>query len=186
MYPVWNGSEWVDLPAAESGGEVVVVPNVAAVVLRAPDRDALLMQRRDKSGEAVRGRIELPGGRWRAGEAPDAAVAREVAEETGVTVLAVSGAIGEVRFGDQVACRVAHPVAVVSGIDGAYPSLHVLFECLGTGEPRDVQGETVDARWWPPDDVEAQLRDQPNTFVWQTRAMLGVWLAGRRPTAQPT
>jgi 8-oxo-dGTP pyrophosphatase MutT (NUDIX family) len=143
------------------------------------------MQRRDKPGEAVRGRLELPGGRWRAGEAPDAAVEREVAEETGVTVLAVSGAIGEVRFGERVACRVAHPVAVVNGIDGAYPSLHVLFECLGTGEPRDVPGETADARWWPLDDVERQLVTEPEGFVWQTRAMLGVWLDGRRLSEAP-
>ena len=50
----------------------------------ASNRRRILLQRRDKPGEVVRGRWEVPGGRWRAGERPDVAVAREVEEETGV------------------------------------------------------------------------------------------------------
>jgi 8-oxo-dGTP diphosphatase len=175
-HPVWSGSGWVHLPVAESGGEAVVVPNVAALVLRAPGRDAVLLQRRDKPGEAVRHRLELPGGRWRAGEAPDAALAREVAEETGISLLAVSGAITETRFEEHVAFRVGHPVAVVNGIDGAYPSLHVLFECLGRGEPQPEPGETTDVRWWPLDALRNELEERPESFVWHTRAMLEHWI----------
>ena len=92
-YPVWSGSEWLEVDVPEMSGEPIVVPNVAALVFQGSGREAILLQRRDKPGEVVRGRLELPGGRWRAGEAPDAAVAREVREETGIELLAVSAGI---------------------------------------------------------------------------------------------
>ena len=176
---VWDGSGWLDLPVAESGGEAVVVPNVNGIVLRAPDRDALLLQRRDKPGEVVRGKLELPGGRWRAGETPDGALVREVAEETGVELLAVSGAISEHRTSTHAAYRSMAPFTVVSGVDGAYPSLHVVFECVGTGTPRDVAGETRDVRWWLLDDVESELASDPTQFVPHAAVVLAEWL-GRR------
>ncbi|MDX1384793.1 MAG: NUDIX domain-containing protein [Thermoanaerobaculia bacterium] len=150
----------------------MVVPNVAALVFRGPARDAVLVQRRDKPGEVVRGRLELPGGRWRAGELPDVALAREVAEETGVELLAVSGALERLAPEPHVAFSIARPVAVVNGIDGAYPALHVLFECLGEGEPRPLDGETTDPRWWRVAELLDHLEAAPEDFVWHTAAML--------------
>jgi 8-oxo-dGTP pyrophosphatase MutT (NUDIX family) len=127
-HPVWTGRDWIDLPVPSSDGEAVMVPNVVGVVFRESARDEMLLQRRDKPGEVVQGRLELPGGRWRAGELPDAALAREVREETGVTLLAVSGSVEHVTFEPNVSFGVARPVAVVSGADGAYPAAGVLFE----------------------------------------------------------
>jgi 8-oxo-dGTP pyrophosphatase MutT (NUDIX family) len=173
-HPVWDGSRWVELPVAESGGEAVVVPNVAGIVYRGDARDEILLQRRDKPGEAVRGLLEVPGGRWRAGEPPDAALAREVMEETGVALTAVGGATTRFRFHEHVSFSIAHPLAVVSGLDGAYPALHVLFECHGEGDPRPSPGETIDLRWWPVSDLVAHLESHPEDFVSHTRAMLGV------------
>ena len=76
-YAVWVDQQWLDVSVPEMSGEPLVVPNVAAIVLSV-DRDKMLLQRRDKPGEPVRGRLEVPGGRWGAGEAPERAVAREV------------------------------------------------------------------------------------------------------------
>ena len=171
-YPVWSGDEWLELEVPTSGGEAVVVPNVAGAVLHESSNDELLLQRRDKPGEAVRGRLELPGGRWRAGELPDVALAREVEEETGVRLLAVSGAVQHWSLEPHVAFGIARPVAVVNGTEGAYPALHVLFECRGTGDPRPQPGETADPRWWPVADVLGHLSERPEDFVWHTRAML--------------
>jgi 8-oxo-dGTP pyrophosphatase MutT (NUDIX family) len=171
-YPVWNGSDWVALPVAESGGEAVVVPNIAGLVYRGDGYEQILLQRRDKPGEAVRGRLELPGGRWRAGEAPDAALAREVHEEAGVELTAVGGAIIRPRLEEHVSFSIARPLAVINGMDGAYPALHVLFECHGEGDPRPQDGETIDPRWWPLAEIERHLVVDPDDFVWHTRAML--------------
>lgn len=170
-YRVWVRNEWVDVPVPEMGGEALVVPNVAAVVLNEA-RDALLLQRRDKVGEPVRGRLELPGGRWGAGEPPDAAVAREVAEETGIEVVALTGPVETVNTGTNRSCAITRPVAVVNGLDGSYPSLHIVFECIGRGQPRPQPGETADPRWWPIGDVKDMLRERPEELIDQTRAML--------------
>lgn len=171
-YPVWSGSEWLEVDVPEMSGEPIVVPNVAALVFQGSGREAILLQRRDKPGEVVRGRLELPGGRWRAGEAPDAAVAREVREETGIELLAVSAGIERMEAAPHVSFAMARPAVVVNGLDGAYPSLHVLFACHGVGTPRSQPGETTDPRWWELDEVRSRLVDAPAAFVWHTRAML--------------
>ena len=171
-HPVWTGIEWIELPVPTSGGEPIVVPNVAGIVFRESRRDEFLLQRRDKPGEVVRGRLELPGGRWRAGELPDVAVAREVEEETGIRLLAVSGAIEHRSLEPHVTFGIARPVAIVNGTEGAYPALHVLFECRGTGEPRPQPGETAEPRWWPVPEALEHLDQSPDDFVWHTRAML--------------
>lgn len=180
-YQVWINDSWVEIPIPEMRGEGIVVPNVNAVVL-SDDRDAMLLQRRDKEGEPVRGKLEIPGGRWRAGEPPEVAVRREVFEETGVEIIESVTDIGRIDIAENRGCAFAHPVAVVNGLEGTYPSLHVLFECVGVGDPRPQPGETADPRWWSKADVVALLRDTPDQFVDQTRAMLTVYFGGRGET----
>lgn len=162
----------MELPVATMGDLMLVVPNVAGLVYESPRFDRILLQRRDRPGESVRGRLELPGGRWEAGEPPDVAVAREVLEETGIRVTAVSAAVSTFHHGPDIATTSARPLAVVTGIEGAYPSLHVLFECRGSGEPRGVPDEVADPAWWRIEDAMALLGAQPDEFVWQTAGML--------------
>jgi 8-oxo-dGTP pyrophosphatase MutT (NUDIX family) len=171
-YPVWVDEAWIDVEIPAMGAEAIVVPNIGALVFSSEARTEVLLQRRDKPGEPVRGKIEVPGGRWRAGESPEQVVVREVAEETGITVIGFAAAPEVVRFGEHRACGIARPVATVSGMEGLYPSLHVLIECFGVGAPRPQPGETADPRWWPVPDVKALLRSEPDGLVDQTRAML--------------
>ena len=173
-YSVWVEGEWTDVSVPEMGGEALVVPNVAAVVLSV-DRAEILLQRRDKPGEPVRGKLEIPGGRWRAGDAPQVAVAREVAEETGIELVEPVAGVSRLTLGKNRVCGAVTPVAVVNGLEGVYPSLHVLFECVGAGDPRPQLGETADPRWWPTERVRSLLATDPDQFVDQARAMLTVY-----------
>lgn len=175
-YPVWSGERWVDVPIPVSGDEPVVVPNINAVVYDTADRRCMLLQRRDKPDEPVRGLLEIPGGRWRAGESPDEALRREVYEETGVTLLAVAGALRHETHGPEVLTSGGIPAAVVVGRGGGYPSLHVVFECVGEGTPRGVPGEVAEPRWWPVTDVVDLLAARPEEFVGVTRTILGIVL----------
>ena len=177
-YSVWVDESWVDIPIPEMGGEGLVVPNVAAIVLSV-DRQDLLLQRRDKAGEPVRGRLEIPGGRWNAGEPPEDAVVREVREETSLTLINTVSETGRVEIAKNRSCGYVHPVAVVNGLEGTYPSLHIVFECVGAGEPIPQSGETADPRWWPISEVRDLLHNDPGQFVDQTRAMLTVYFATR-------
>ena len=173
-YAVWVNEQWVDVPVPEMGGEALVVPNVAAIVL-STDGTTMLLQRRDKIGEPVRGKLEIPGGRWGAGEAPADAVAREVREETGIELVEPVAGVSRIEISENRACGAVHPVAVVNGLDGVYPSLHVVFECVGEGQPEAQPGETADPQWWSLDAVRTLLADDPDQFVDQTRAMLTVY-----------
>ncbi len=173
-YSVWVDEEWLEVSIPAMSGEPIVVPNVAAIVLSEDGAD-LLLQRRDKPGEPVRGKLEIPGGRWGAGEGPAEAVAREVREETGIELTAGIAGTGRIEIGRHRSCGFARPVAVVNGMDGVYPSLHIVLECVGAGEPVPSPGETADPRWWPIDEVRSLLRSDPDQFVDQTRAMLTVY-----------
>lgn len=175
-YSVWVDEQWLEVSIPEMSGEALVVPNVAAIVL-SEDRRAMLLQRRDKPGEPVRGMLEVPGGRWGAGEAPELAVAREVREETGVELIESVAGTGRIEIAEHRSCGYVRPIAVVNGMEGVYPSLHVVFECIGAGDPVGQPGETADPRWWPIADVRTLLRDDPEQFVDQTRAMLTVYFA---------
>jgi 8-oxo-dGTP pyrophosphatase MutT (NUDIX family) len=148
-HPVWSGGDWIRLPVAAMGGEALVVPTVAGLVSPSEAGDQLLLQRRDKPGEVVRGLLEVPAGRWRAGETAVEALAREVAEETG---LAVRSMAGEVR---RLEAYPGRPVTVL--------------------QPRGRQGESADPRWYPIEEVRVLL-DDPGRFTGVAYAVLATWL----------
>ena len=143
-----------------------------AAVVYSEDRSRLVLQRRDKPGEEVRGRLEVPGGRWRAGESPEEAVYREVLEETGLTVVEMLSGSTDYNFQAGISIQASRPSAVVAGLAGAYPALLLAFECVAVGFPRPLAGETAAPAWWSLDDVAAHLDNDPDDFVWQTAAIL--------------
>jgi 8-oxo-dGTP diphosphatase len=71
------------MPAIEAEPQVVLV---AAVALVDPDGRVLLAQR--PPGKPMAGLWEFPGGKVKAGETPEAALIRELAEELGIDVAA--------------------------------------------------------------------------------------------------
>jgi 8-oxo-dGTP diphosphatase len=172
---VWSGRDWVEMPVASMKDETLVVPSIAAIVLRDDEGTALLLQRRDKP-EVVRGLLEIPSGRWRAGETPAQALRREVGEETGLEVRSIVGEGRRWEAHPHWPVWAAAPAAVVVGAEGAYPALLVTFVCVAPGEPRALPGETADPRWYSRDEVLALVRDQPRRFTAVTYAALASWL----------
>ena len=173
---VWVGDGWVDLPVAELAGEALVVPNVAGVVVPDEACASVLLQRRDKPGEVVRGRFEVPSGRWRAGETAEEAVRREVLEETGLEVEAVlAPPVRRVHADPSRPFEVIEPLAVTVGVGGAYPALHLAFVCVARGRPLARPGETADPRWCPVEEIRRLLED-PSRFTGPTLAILTAFL----------
>jgi 8-oxo-dGTP pyrophosphatase MutT (NUDIX family) len=162
-------------------GEALVVPNVAAVVVPDERCAEVLLQRRDKPGEVVRGRLELPSGRWRAGETAEEAVRREVVEETGLEVEAVLAPSAlRVHADPSRPFEVVFPAAVSVGVAGAYPALHLAFVCVARGRPVARPGESADPRWYPVDEVRRLLED-PARFTGPALAILTAFLASDGP-----
>ena len=172
---IWSGREWIEAPVASMRDEALVVPNIAAIVLRDDQGTGILLQRRDKP-EVVRGLLEIPTGRWRAGETPAQALRREVAEETGLEVRSIAGEGRRWEVHPHWPVWAAVPAAVVVGAEGAYPALLVTFVCVAPGEPRALPGETADPRWYSRDEVAALLRTRPQEFTAVAYAALASWL----------
>ena len=171
-YPIWDGGAWREVPIPAMDGVGLVVPNVAAVVYRTGGRDEIVLQRRDKEGEPVRGRWEIPGGRWHAGEAAGDAVRREVKEETGldVTWTSADGVRTEAAPGRPF--DAARPEVIVAGLAGAYPALVVVFLAEVDGEPRALPGETRGPQWWPIAKAVALRDTDPGAFTGPTLGAL--------------
>ena len=172
---MFDGRDEVIVDVPVSAGENVMVPVVRAIVRNVADNEQIILQRRDEPNESVAGKFEIPGGRWQAGEAPDDAIAREVEEETGLSVVAVHG-IEHEQIDDRRAIAVIRPLAVAAGVDGAFPAAHVIVVVDAEGEPRPEPGETADVRWWNVDDVRAALDANADGFIPSTRVALGVYL----------
>jgi len=171
---IWSGRDWVEAPVASMKEETLVVPNIAAIVLADEAGSAILLQRRDKP-EVVRGLLEIPTGRWRAGETPAQALRREVGEETGLQVRSIAGEGRRHEVHPKWPVWAAEPAAVVVGAEGAYPALLVTFTCVAEGEPRALPGETADPRWYSMDQVRALLA-HPEQFTAAAYAVLAGWL----------
>ncbi|MCB2222883.1 MAG: NUDIX domain-containing protein [Actinobacteria bacterium] len=173
----WVDGRWAEVPVASMGGESLVVPVVAALVFPDDRRDRILLQRRDKR-DAVRGRREIPMGRWRAGETPEEALTREVEEETGLRVVAVEAPAVRHEAAPGRPFLALEPLTVTVGVAGAYPALHLCFACIAEGEPRALEGETADPEWVPVARL-AGLLSSPEEFTGPALAILRTWLARR-------
>jgi len=169
----------VEIQVPVSGSENVMLPVIRVIVRQAGHARGvapILLQRRDNESEPVRGRIELPGGRWRSGESPALCAVREVAEETGVTVSGVEGVVVADGEGDG-SLVVVNPLVVVAGIDGRLPAVHVVLTAVGAGSPVPESGLTTDVRWWSLEDVQRAVESDPNGFIPSSRAALVAYLA---------
>lgn len=94
-------------------------------------RDGLVLCARRGPGRRMAGRWEFPGGKVEVGETPEAALAREIAEELGCRI----------RVGEIVA-RAVHD-------DGLGAVVLTTYRCdLVDGEPSTTEHEEL--RWLPP------------------------------------
>jgi 8-oxo-dGTP pyrophosphatase MutT (NUDIX family) len=174
-HQVRDGDRWVEVPVASMGEESLVVPVVAALVFPDEDRQSMVLQRRDKR-DVVRGRWEIPMGRWRAGETPEAALRREVEEETGLHVVRIESPTTRHEATEGRPFLALEPLAVTVGVEGAYPALHLCFACIAEGAPRANPGETADPAWFSLDEVKEMILGEPESFTGPTYAILRTWL----------
>jgi 8-oxo-dGTP diphosphatase len=113
---------------------------VVAIALIAPDRRILMQQRR--ADRAHGGLWEFPGGKVEAGESPESALIREIAEELGIVIDHL--ALEPLTF----ASDPAQPPAP------RQPHVILLYTCrIWSGEPRCLDGDCI--AWIAPEDLMA-------------------------------
>lgn len=162
----------VDLPVPQFGGEPLVLPNVAAVVYRDDKRSALLLQTRVKD-DGMYGRLEIPSGKWRAGESLEQAVRREVAEETGLELATLDLEVEVTSADPDQPYETSRGAVVAIGVATAYPALLIASECIAVpGEPSAERGETDSPRFVDVAVVKAMIEADPAQFSGPTLAVL--------------
>jgi 8-oxo-dGTP diphosphatase len=125
------------------------IPTIFVVAAALVDASGLVLLQRRAPGRAMAGLWEFPGGKVEAGERPEAALARELAEELGIAVEAES----------------LEPAAFVSadGADGASHLLLLLYLCRSwRGSPRPLDAAAL--KWLAParmDSDEMPPADRP-------------------------
>lgn len=158
-----DGDLVVGVPSLD--GEALVVPGVTAVILEHPDRRRVLLQRRNRPGELVRGRLEAPGGKWRAGERFEEALRREVLEETGLEVIDIEATVEDHRLEPGWDWSGVTGAVVTIGHSGAYPALLVAVRCTAAGEPRQQEGSTEEPAWYLVEEVRELVEANPSGFT---------------------
>jgi ADP-ribose pyrophosphatase YjhB (NUDIX family) len=168
---MFDGTSEVTVSVPMSGAENVMMPVIRAIVENSDGSARVLLQRRSNPDEAVFGLLELPGGVWRAGESPEDAISREVHEETGVTLTAVAG-IATDTLDTRRSIATVTPLAVIAGVHGAFPAIHVVVVASGSGTPHPRDGEAFDVRWWRISSVKEEVDERPESFVPSTLAAI--------------
>lgn len=146
--------------------------NARAIIERmGPDGPEVLLQTRDKPGEAQL--YELPGGRVEEYESVVDALGREVREETGLSVSFIEGLdtrVEDVGQGTRVEC--VRPLAVYQTLEGPIDSMGVYFRCRAEGDLLSQGHDAKDAFWAPVGQVEFWIDTEPDRFCWIDRAGL--------------
>ncbi|MGI9641309.1 MAG: NUDIX hydrolase [Acidimicrobiia bacterium] len=174
-HAMFDGAREVTVSVPTSGGENVMVPVVRAIVRSPEHPDCIVLQRRDNASESVIGLLEIPGGRWKSGESPIDAISREVLEETGLDVTDVAG-VSIKELDGRRSIATIRPLAIVSGVQGAFPAAHTVLLVDAEGSVRPAPGETSDVRWWHVDEVRTVLSDRRDEFVPSTVAALEAYM----------
>lgn len=154
--------------------ELLVIPNVYGLV-RPPQEpsDRILLQERWKPNTDPdnTGRLELPGGKWRAFEPALVCLRREIEEETGLRIDLPDQLQRTVSLGtDRV--DVLTPPMIVQMTSGPYPSVLTVFACTATGTPKNRGDSSRNADWHEIERVREMLDSDPNRFTALTYAIL--------------
>ena len=154
--------------------ESLVIPNIYGLVRsRDGGQPGILLQERWKpdSDPANSGRLELPGGKWRAFEPALDCLRREVEEETGLVIDADPAMASTHRLGDDTV-DVLTPPLVVQMTSGPYPSVLVVIPCTASGTPASTGDGSRNAAWHEIDAVRDMLGTTSNRFTALTYAAL--------------
>lgn len=127
--------------------------------------------------------LEFPGGRLNEFEPILAALAREVQEETGLTLTRILTDPARILWESATAdVECLTPFFVYQTTRGPIDSVGFFFRCAAEGELTTAGNNAVGHRWILVSTAERMLAADPEQFDWLTQAALRFYLTWRRET----
>lgn len=153
--------------------ETFVLPNIYGIVWNA-DRTAILLQTRWKpeTDPVNTGKLELPGGKWRAWESAEDCLRREIVEETGLQLISVESGSRTYAPKDGQSVQVVEPMMTVQMLDGAYPSVLTVLMATADGTPVANGDGSRDCSWVEIAEVVRLVEETPERITALTLAAL--------------
>lgn len=150
--------------------------NSRAILERELDGETqVLLQIRDRKGEAQR--LEFPGGQINPFEPILEALAREIREETGLTVSSVLGPPHHtVSHSEKASVECLQPFFVYQTVRGPVDSVGFFFRCPAEGELTRNGDDAKEHRWIPVPELRRMFEANPETFDWLTQAAVRFYL----------
>lgn len=149
--------------------------NARAIIERDSGTEVLL-QVRDKPGQPRR--LEFPGGQLEPFEGMLKALAREVREETGLTLERVLDATNRIESISAAATvETLTPFFVYQTLRGPVDSVGFFFRCQASGELTRRGDGASGHEWWPVGVLRAKFGADPETFGWLTQAAVQHYLS---------
>lgn len=150
--------------------------NARAIVERESETGIeILLQIRDKPTEPKA--YELPGGRIEEYESIEAALYREVYEETGLKVKKIIGDTNRsVYSNSSVSIEGLNPFFVYQTLEGPVDSIGFIFRCNVAGGELSDKEEAYGHEWFKVEHLAEKLRNTPDAFDFLTPGLLEYYL----------
>lgn len=124
--------------------EVFALPAVAAIIVGEDmGSEYIVIQRRVKEGGGIyNGMLEIPAGKIRQGESVFDALRREVMEETGLSVIEISGEAEAVKCFNGYRVYELEPFFTSQNLEGGYSIILLTFICRAEGKLLEKTNES--------------------------------------------
>ena len=127
------------------GDEALTIPFVGAIIEN-EDQQILVQIRNKKSDPKFSGTMEIPGGKFRAGESVYETLRREVQEESGMEITSVTDEENiQHNFSNEMSSDIILPFCITQSPEG--PFVGLIFRCKAKGVPAKETNETKNCQW---------------------------------------
>lgn len=161
------------------GSEALTIPFVGAIIERgnnSGEKEIIVQTRSKESDPKFSGTIEIPGGKFRAGESIYDTLKREVEEESGLKITSVVGEEGVLHNNShEMSSDIFQPFCVTQSPEG--PFVGFIFRCTAIGDPASETNETRGCHWIKVSELKTIIETDPDRIYTPFLGALSLYIS---------